>query len=182
MDGGVALFRELRERRFARELVERRVALELVGDAHLLAHPGVERLVGGEQRVLALRLAGLLRELIDRFDDLLDLFVRERDRFEEDFLGDLVRAAFDHHDGIRRAGDDDLHPAGLVLFERRVGDVGAVLVASDADGGDVLVERDVAHGERCAGGADGDDVGIKTRIGREDRRDDLDVVAEAVGK
>ena len=45
--------------------------------------------VGLEQRVLALRLAGLFRELIDRFDDLLDLFVREGDRFEEDLLGDL---------------------------------------------------------------------------------------------
>ena len=55
---------------------ERRVALALLDDAHrlgdflleVLAHPGVERCVGLEQRVLAFRLAGFLRQLIDRFD------------------------------------------------------------------------------------------------------------------
>ncbi len=108
--------------------------------------------------------------------------MRELDRAEEVFLGDLLRAAFDHHDVVGGAGDDDLHAARLVLLERGVGDVVSGLVASDADAGDVLLERDVADGERRARGDDGERVAVEARIGRQHGRDDLDVIPEAVRK
>jgi hypothetical protein len=156
-----------------------RIALDdFLGE--VLAHPLVEGRIGGEQRDVALGLAGLLGQLVDRRDDLLDFFVRVGDGAEELFLGDFFRAAFDHHHRIGSAGDDDFHSAALVLLERRIGDVVALLVASDANGGNVLLERDVADRKCGTGGADRDDVAIETGIGRKDRRDDLHVVAEAV--
>ncbi len=54
-------------------------------------------------------------QLVDRFDDLLDLAVRELDGTEKHVLGDFVAAAFDHHDAVGGAGDDDFHAAGFVL-------------------------------------------------------------------
>jgi len=122
----------------------------------------------------------------DRFDvnrmDREDQRRAERDRGEEIFLGHFARAAFDHHDGVGGAGNHDFHSADLVLLERRIGDELTVLIATDAHGGDVLVEWDVADGERCARGHDGKGVGVQPRVGREDRRDDLDVVTETVRK
>ena len=108
--------------------------------------------------------------------------MRELDGAEEVFLVDFVAAAFDHHHGICRAGDDDVHAAGFVLRQRRIADVLAVFVASDAHGGDRFVERNVAERERRAGGADAQHVGVEFGIDREHGRDDLHVVAEAVGK
>ena len=112
----------------------------------------------------------------------LNLAVRELDRAEEVVLGDFVSAAFDHHDRVGRAGDHDVHAAGFVLRQRRVADVLAVFVAADAHCGDGLLERDVAKRERGAGGADAEHVGVEFRIDRKDGRDDLNVVAESVGK
>ncbi len=189
-DVRVVLLRELGQRGFAREVGERRVALLLVGDAHrlgdflleVLARPLVELLVERQERVLALALADLARQLVDRGDDLLDLFVREGDRVEEHVLGDLLRAALDHHHRVGGAGDDDFHPARLVLLEGRVDDEAARFVAPDAHGGDVGGEGNVAHRERRARGADRDDVAVEARVGGEDGRDDLDVIAETVGE
>ena len=127
-------------------------------------------------------LAGLLRELVDRLDDLAYLGVRELDGAEEIFLGDLVAAAFDHHDRIGRAGDHDVHAAGFVLRKRRIADVVAALVAADAHRGDGLVERNIAERQRSAGGAHAEHVGIEFGIDREHGSDDLDVVAETVGE
>ena len=121
-------------------------------------------------------------ELIDRFDDLADLGVSELDRAEEIFLGDLVAAALDHHDGVGGAGDDDVHAAGSVLRQRGIADECAVLVAAHAHGGDRLVERNVAERERGARGADAEHVGVELRIDRKHRRDDLNVVAETLGE
>ena len=165
-------------------------ALALFDDAHRFgdvlgerfANPLVEVGVDFLDRELAFLLARFFRELIDRLDDLFDLALRELDRAEEIFLADLFAAAFDHHDRIGRAGDDDVHAAGDVLVERRIDDVLAVFVASDANRGNRLLERNVAERERRAGRADADDVGVEHRIHREHRRDDLNVVTEAVGE
>ena len=92
--------------------------------------------------------------------------MREGDGAEEDLFGDLVGAALDHHHRIGSAGDNDLHPAARVLFEGRVGDEAAALIASDADRGDVFLERDIADREGSAGCADRDDIAVETRIGR----------------
>ena len=98
---------------------------------------------------------------------------------EEIFLGDFVAAAFDHHHAVERTGDDDVHAAGFVLRQGGVDDVLSVFVATDAHGGDVLVERDVGHRECRTGAAYGEHVGIEFSIDREHRRHDHDVVAEA---
>ena len=112
---------ELGDRRRARQLVERRIALELLGHAHrcrdfffeVLLDPRFEFGIAGEQRIFAFGLAGFLCQLVDRRDDLLDLGVSELDRAQEIFLGDFVAAAFDHHHGIERSGDDDVHAAAF---------------------------------------------------------------------
>ena len=56
----------------------------------------------------------------------------------------------------------------------------AVFIAADAHGGDVLGERDIGNGERRTGAAHGEHVGVEFAIDRQDRRDDHDVVAEAL--
>ena len=62
---------------------------------------------------------------------------------------------------IGGAGDDDVHAAGFVLRQRRIDDVLAVFVASDAHRGDVLVERNIGNRECRTGGAHGEDVGVE---------------------
>ena len=169
---------------------ERALAFAFVDDAHrfgnvfgeALAYPFVQVGVDLLHRILALFLAAPLDELIDRFDDALDLTVRELDRTEERLLVDLIAAAFDHHYAVGGAGDDDLHAAGFVLRERRVGDERAVLVASHPDRGDGFVERNVAERERGAGRAYAEHVGVEFGVDREYGRDDLHVVAETVGE
>ena len=104
----------------------------------------------------------------------------ELNRAEEIFLGDLVTAAFDHHDAVEGTRHDDVHAAGFVLRQRGVDDVSAVLIAPDANRGDVLGERNVGNGEGRAGRAHGQNVGVEFAIDREHRRHDHDVVAEAV--
>ncbi len=108
--------------------------------------------------------------------------MREGDGAEEVLLAELFAGAFDHHDGVGCAGDDDLHPARFVLRKRRVADVVAVFVASDANGGDGLLDGTIRNCERGAGGANREHVGVEFGIDRKHRRDDLNVVAEAVGK
>ncbi len=173
---------------FLRELREGRVALALFGDAHRLgevfferlARPRIERGIYDQQRIRALFLAGFFLQLVDRGDDFFDLRVRELDRTEEIVLGDFVSAAFDHHDAVEGTGDHDVHAAGFVLRQRRVDDVLAVFIASDAHRGDVLGERDVGNGERRAGCAHGKHVGVEFTVDREHRRHDHDIVAEAL--
>jgi len=107
--------------------------------------------------------------------------VSEGDRAEEIFLGHFVAAAFDHHHGIHRARDDDLHAAGLVLWQGRVDDELAI-VTTDANRGDVFIEGNIGYGQCRACGTDCEDVGIEFGIDREDRGDDLNVVLEAFGE
>ena len=167
-----------------------RLALLLVDDAHrlgdvfgeVLAHPALEIASTFKTGYSRFGLPAFLRELVDRRDDLANLGVRELDRAEELFLVDFVAAALDHHDGVGRSGDHDVHAAGLVLRQRRIADVLAVLVATDAHCGDGLIERNVAQRERGAGGADAEHVGVELGIDREHRRDDLNVVAKTVGE
>ena len=108
--------------------------------------------------------------------------MRELDRAEKVFLGDLVAAALNHHDGVGGSGDHDVHAAAVVLRERGIADELAVFVAADAHGGDRLLERNVAQRERGARGADAEHVGIELRIDGKHGRDDLNVVAKTVGE
>ena len=169
---------------------EGRFALLLVDDAHragnvfaeCFAHPLVESRIQLRHGILALGLSGFFRELVDRLDDLANLGVRELDCAQEVFLGDLLALALDHHDGVGRAGDHDVHAAGFVLRKRWIADVVAALVASDAHCGDGLIEGNIAERQRCARGAYAEHVRIELGIDREHGGDNLDVVAETIGK
>ena len=135
-----------------------------------------------QQGIRALGFAGFSCKLVDRFDDRANLLVCKLDGAEEIVLSDLFTAAFDHHDGICGAGDDDVHSAGFVLWKRRIADVRPIFVPADADGGDRLFEGNVAQRESGARSANAEHVGVELRVDRKNRRDDLNVVAEAVGE
>ena len=175
-----------------RDFVEGRFALLLLDDAHRfgdvflerLAHPLVERrrstCASGYSRF---GFAGFLRELVDRGDDLLDLSVRELDGAEEIFLGDLVAAAFDHHDGVGRAGDDDVHAAGFVLRKRGIADVLAVSHRGRRARRRRSCRTGMSETASAAPAAHTASTSASSsRIDRQHRRDDLHVVAEAVGE
>jgi hypothetical protein len=108
--------------------------------------------------------------------------VRELDGAQEVFLGDLLALALDHHHGIGRPGDYDVHAAGYVLRKRWIADVVAVLVASDAHRRNGLIEGNIAERECRARGADAEHVGIELGIDREHGGDDLDIVSETIGE
>ena len=135
-----------------------------------------------QRRIGALRFSALCCQLVEFCNDEFDLFVRERDGTEEIVLGDFARAAFDHHHGIGGAGNDDLHPAGLVLRKCRIANEVAGFIATDAYRRDVFVERDIGDGKCRTGGAHGENVGIELGIDRKYRRDDLHVVAKTIGE
>ncbi len=143
-------------------------------------------------------------------DDRGDELTLHRDRFldphlagfeavGEDFLGDLLGAVvvvvervlaatgFDHHHGDVAVveltpGDDEFERAGFGFFVRRVGDPLAVDRVGHADGADRALERDARDHQRGRSGVDRQDVVRVVLVGTEDRRDDLGLVAEAVGE
>jgi hypothetical protein len=80
-------------------------------------------------------------------DDLLDLLVREHDRFEHDVFRKLGRLALDHHDRIARAGHHHVQRAPLQFRERRRDDE-PVVDASDTDAGNRPLERRGGDGQR----------------------------------
>ena len=129
----------------------------------------------------ALGLAGLGGEVSDGGDDLLDLVVAELDGGEDDFLGLLLGAGFDHHDAVLVADDHDVHGAAGTLGIGGVDDELAVhaAYAHGADGG---AKGNVRERQGTGSGVDADHVGIVLLVGGEDQRDDLRLIAEAVGE
>ena len=143
-------------------------------------------------------------------DDRGDELTLHRDRFldphlagfeavGEDFLGDLLGAVvvvvervlaatgFDHHHGDVAVveftpGDDEFERAGFGFFVGRVGDPFAVDRVGHADGADRALEGDARDHQRGRSGVDRQDVVGVVLVGTEDRRDDLGLVAEAVGE
>ena len=79
------------------------------------------------------------------------------------------------------ARDDEVEVGDLLLGEAREEDELA-FDASDADARDGGLEGDVGDGEGASGGVERDDVGGALGVHREGHRDDLDVVAEALGE
>ncbi len=139
-------------------LVDAVVVLELAADAHrlgqrhehLLLDLAVEVVADLLLRDLQLLLAGLLRQVVDGGDDLLDRGVRRLERLDDLLLGHFLGAGLDHHEAVLAAGDDEIELALLALLEGRVDDVLAVDQA-DAHAGDRLLERE---SRRAASAAD----------------------------
>ena len=118
-------------------------------------------------------------ELVLQVDRLLQLRVAVGDGIGHDGLRQDLGARLDHHDGLARAGHDEVELALGELAVRRVGDELAV-DAADAHRADRSQERDVADAQRRRGAVERQDVGIVLLVGREDRQDDLDVVVVAL--
>ena len=95
-------------------LIDGAVVLQLVLDAHgvaernhhLFFHFPVERGVVFLFRDRALRLAGFLRERVDRLDNALDGGVTGLQRLNHFLFRQFFRARFDHHEALAGARDD----------------------------------------------------------------------------
>ena len=119
----------------------------LSGIEHFLFDLAIEGVVDFLLRDLPLRLAGVLRERVNRVDDALDGGVAGLERLHDFFFGDFLRAGFDHHEAVLAAGDDQIERALLPLLVGRIDDELAVDLA-DAHAGDRLLERDARERER----------------------------------
>jgi hypothetical protein len=129
----------------------------------------------------ALGLAGLRGEGVDAGDDLLDRGVAALERLDHLVFRHFLRARLDHHDAVLGAGDDEVERAALPLLEGRVDDEVAVGEA-DADAGERAALRNARQRQRRRGAGDREHVGIVVGVGRDDERDDLRLVAPAVGE
>ena len=139
------------------------------------------RLVLGGRLPVPQRLAGFLDQIVDQADRSLLLLVAEHDGAEHHFFGQLVGFRFDHQHGGLGAGDDEVQLRRRELGLGRVEHVLAVDVA-DARGADRAVERNAGQRERRRRADHRRNVGIDLGIDRHHRRDDLDLVVEAIGK
>ena len=102
-------------------------------------------------------------------------------RGHHDVFGDLVGAAFDHQDGIARAGHAQVEVGLLELLEGRVDDELAVDPA-DAHGADRAAEGDVGDRQRRRGADDAQHVDRVLAVGRQGVQQDLHVVAHVLGE
>ena len=71
----------------------------------------LDRVLVGALSELPRLLGGLLGELDDRCDHLLDRAVGEHDRAEHLLFGQLLGFGFDHHHRVAGAGDDEVELA-----------------------------------------------------------------------
>ncbi len=107
----------------------------------------------------------------------------EHERGEHVLFGDLLRAGLEHVDGVLGTGDHQVEIGILGLIEARVDqELAGLHVAADAHAGQRALEGQAGGHEGRAGAHDRDDVGLVDLVGREHGRDDLDLVAEPVGK
>ena len=134
---------------------------------------------GGALLPLPTRLAAFLDEFIDGVDHHLQLLVAEDHGTEHHILGEAIGLGFHHHHTVTGAGDDEMKIRFLELRGGRVQDVLAIGVA-DAGGADRAVEGRTRQGERSRSADHRRDIGIDLGIERDDGRDDLNLVVEAV--
>ena len=129
----------------------------------------------------ALGLAGHGNQLVDGGDNLLDLRVRKLDGGQDHFFGLFLGARLDHHDAVFVADNHDVDRGGRALGVGGIDDELAI-DAAHANRANRGAERNVRERQRAGGGIDADHVGIVFLVGGEDQRDDLRLVAEAVGE
>jgi len=127
---------------------------------------------------LALFLANLLRQIIDRRANLLDLLVPEFDGVNHDIFGDLFCTGLDHHDAFRGTDNHQVQVARALLFVGRVNDELAIHTAN-THRTDWSVERNVRYAQRNRRAVDAGDVRIILGVSREHHGDDLGLATEA---
>jgi hypothetical protein len=142
---------------------------------------GVELLVDLRAVDLQLLLAGLLGELELGGAELLDRSVRDVERVEHLRLGDLVGARLDHQDRLVGARDHEVEVGGELLLLRRVDDEVALDLA-DPHGADRRRERDARDHQRRGRAVHREDVVRVVVIDRQRDRDELRLVAPALGE
>ena len=181
------------------------LALLLAGDAHRGGEVGLAGLGhGGEHVVLVVEEDGEVERLLRRLRLQLELGLADRgdgglgglEALGHDVLGRHLAAAGDDLDGLagglgldhhdrdvavveQTAGDDHVEGRALELLGGREGDPLAG-DAGDAGGADRAGERQARQQHRAGGAVDGEHVVEVGRVERQDRRDDLDLVAQAL--
>ena len=110
-----------------------------------------------------------------------DLLVAELDRLEHDVFGHLAGKAFDHGDGVARAGDDQVEIALLHLRVRRH-DEEFIADAADAHGAGDFQERNVRDVQGGAGADHAQDIGIVFPVEGEREAHDLHFAEIAGGE
>jgi hypothetical protein len=162
------------------------VARVLLPDDARLSNAGVHELrhaardLGRDllDRERALRPAHGRADPLDELDDELALLMREHQRIDEIRLRRLVRAAFDHDDGVLADGDDDVDVRRFGLLEGRIRNELAVH-AGDANTRNGAVPRDVRDVQSRRRGGQRHHVRLVDLVGREHGRDDLRVLLVA---
>ena len=109
-----------------------------------------------------------------------DLLVGDLERLEHRLLVDLLGAGLDHRDGLGGAGDDQVELRLLGLLQGRVDDE-LVAHQADAHGADRAGEGHLREHQRGGRAVEGEDVERVDLVHRQDRRDDLGLVAVALG-
>ena len=141
-----------------------------------------QRLVDLRLDDLHLRLAGLLGQLALERAQLLDVVVRDVERVEDLRLGDLARARLDHQDRVLGTGHDEVE-LGVLEQVLLVGVDDEVAVdLADPHRAHGRRERDVGDHQRGARAVHRQDVVRVDVVDRERDRDELRLVAPALGE
>ena len=124
-------------------------------------------------------LAAGFQDLSLKLNNPLDLFMSEENRFQNHVLRQLVRARFDHHDRVLRAGNRQIEIRFFTLGERRVDDKLAAYPA-DPHPGDRPVERNIGDAKGARRADHRRDVRRIILFNRQDGSDDLNIVAKSL--
>ena len=150
--------------------------LDVLADQLLDGGDDLGVILGGE-------VEGLLGGVFGHFDNGLDhrlhAAMREHQGVQHDLFRELLGLGFDHHQGVERAGDDEVELAVGHLVEGRVEDVFTVDVA-DARGTDRAHEGHARQGQGGGGGDQADDVRVVLHVVLQHGDDDLGLVLEAL--
>src|SRR6202795_1678630 len=140
-----------------------------------------ESFVEFRRRHLALRLANLAAQFVDRGTDLFDFGVREFDCVHHRLFLHFFRAGFDHDNRIGGAHNRDVEQAVAHFAVCGIGDE-AAFHQTDAHGADRAEKRNVGEGQGSRSGVDTTNIGIVFRVGGEDEGDDLRLALETLGE
>ena len=147
----------------------------------IFAHGRIDVLAGDLHEHFALFLADFGSDLLLQRDDGLDLLMSEQNRLEHGFFGNLVRARFDHHHGVLRAGDGQVQVALFALLVVRVKDELAVH-KTHLRRADRAAEGDIGNHQSGACADHGRNFRRQVRIHGKHGGHYLHVVAHALGE
>ncbi len=179
----VLLARVHRERRreLVRQLLDDRARLPEPRRPNPLADPVGDLLLQllRDLGIEVLRFADLAAQVLLRLTEPDDLAVGELERVEQHVLRDLLRARLDHRQSVLRSDDDQVERRVLERRQRRVDDE-LLVDPADAHCADRSEERHRRDHQRRRGAVDAEDVVRGDHVRREDGRNHLHLVLEAL--